>query len=338
MPVVDEDGRTRRRRGGGVIPTAPTGPGPGSGGGSGGGGSSDTGTAPGEGGGGSASGSSGGGGGGGGDYRKKAGQRYLEQARNLQAQADALRYALKHSYKDALRTKLQNVNEVLKGQDKALMQGYRDRVASLAGSVEDNEKAQATQTQAAAGNRIRERNNALGEAMAQGAGESDALAAQVMSLRNWQANQSEIQRSLFDTMRSINSSLTDLNVDTKTGRINLESQALADKEMLWTNYYNQRAESFTQLGNIKGQQADYLDMAKEYGVGKGGGPGAAKKAFMQAAKESGKAWDSPGISKKLKRWDGRDAFEASGGGESRLAAAPTVDLGERPEGATLRKW
>ena len=329
--------------GGGSIPTAPGGTGStGGGGGYGGSGSSGTGSGGCSGTGssgcaGAYGGAAGGGGGGGGNYRRKAGKRYLEQAANLEAQARALRRALNHSFSDALQIKLQNVNETLAGQSRTLMDGYRERVASLAGSVADNEKAQASQTVAAGQNRVRERNSAVSEAMAQGAGESDILAAQMMSLNNWQANQNEIQRSLFDTLRSVNSSLTDLNVDTKTGRVNLQAQALADKEQLWTNYYNQRSEAFTQLGNIRGQQADYLDMAKEYGVGHGSNPNAGEHAFMQAAKETGKSWESPGISKKLLRWNGHDDFEASPNG-GKLQAAPTVDLGARPEGATLRKW
>lgn len=341
----DEQAAERRRRGGygGAIPTTPTGPPPGSGGGSPGGGS-ETSTGSGSGGDGSTGSSGSGDGKGKGDggdsgdkYRRKAGLRYQQQADNLLAQARSLRYALRNSYGDALRQKLQNVNEILAAQDKTLMQGYRDRVQSLQGALDDNTKAAGSQTTGNAGNLARERNNALSEIAAQGAGESDALAAQMMSLRNWSANQTEIDRAQFDTLRSVNSGLTDLNVDTKAGRVNLQAQALADKEQLWTNYYNQRAETLTQLGNVLGQRADYLESAKEYGVGQGGNMKQAEKAFMGAAKESGKSWDNPGISRKLRRWDGRDDFEIDSN-PAKLAAAQTVELSDRPEGATLRKW
>lgn len=300
---------------------------------------------------GNGSGGSGGGKGGGGDKptsgkgsgdgtadRKKAGRRYLDQAANLEAQAKALQRALKKDFSTSLHQRLSNVNTVLKDQDKLLMDGYRERVASLAGAVEDNEKAQDSQTRLNEQNRVRERSAALSEVMMQGAGESDALAAQLMSLRNWQANQSEVQRSLFDTLRSVNSSLTDLNVDTKTARVNAATSANADREQLWTNYYNQRSEAFTQLGNIRGQQADYKDMAKEMGVGKGGNANASAGAFMKASKELGKAWENPGTPKKLMSWDGRKDFKASGTGAPKLAGAPSVDLGRAPEGATLRTW
>lgn len=270
-------------------------------------------------------------------YRGKAGQRYKEQAANLEAQAKSLLYALRHSYGDALKQKLQNVNEALEQKLFVDEQGYSKRVRSLTGAIGDNAKSEALQSGINASNQIRERNSALSEAMLQGSGESDMLQAQMMSLRNWQANQGEVNRSLYDTLRSVNSSLTDLNVDTKTARVNLEAEALADKELLWTNYYNQRGESWTQLGNIRGQQADYLDMAKEYGVGKGGNTKAAEKAFMHAAKEAGKAWDSPGISDELLNWQGRDPFRQDNN-MSKLQSAQTVNLGKRPEGATLREW
>lgn len=284
--------------------------------------------------------SSGGGGGGGGgstsDYRRKAGKRYLDQAANLEAQAKALQLALRSSYGDALETKLKNVGRTLRHQNGLLMDGYRQRVGALEGAVEDNEKAQGTQTLMNTQNLVRERNGALSEAMAQGAGESDIMQASMMSLRNWQANQGEVQRSLFDTLRSVNSSLTDLNVDTKTGRFNVVQQANADREQLYTNYYNQRSESLTQLGNIRGQQADYMDMAKEYGVGKGGDTGSAEKAFTRASKAAGKAWENPGVPKKLRQWEGREQFEGPSGDP--FQGGPSIDLGKKPEGATLRSW
>lgn len=346
-PVIPESeaARARRRaRGGGgrgPIQTGPSGNPPGSGGGS----PSDDGYVPpsddsggSSGGSGGSSSSSSSGGGTEAGYRRKAGNRYVQQADNLLAQARSLRYALRNSYGDALRQKLQNVNEILQAQDQTLLSGYRDRVESLGGALDDNTMAAASQTTAATDTRVRERASALAEIAQQGAGESDALAAQMMSLRNWNANQTEVERAKFDTLRSINAGLTDLNVDTQAGRVNLQAQALADKEQLWTNYYNQRSETQTQLGNVLGQRADYLEMAKEYGVGKGGDMGDASKAFRGAAKSAGKAWDNPGISKRLRRWDGRDEFTIDGSGPSRLAEAPTVDLAERPEGATLRKW
>lgn len=300
--------------------------------------------------------SSGGGGGGGGSKDpyaqaradqarrdRKAGNRYAEQARNLQGQADALLRALRKEFRKGLNIRLDNVANNLAQADALLLDGYRERVGSLEEAASDNVKASETQTGINRQNVVRERNSALAEAMANGAGESDALNAQLASLRNWQANQSEIQRSFFDTLTGINTSLTDLNVDTKTARVNAVVQANSDREQLWSTYYNQRSETFTNLGNTYGQQADYLSSAKEYGVGGGGKgkAGAARKAFMQASKEAGKAWENPGVSKRLMNWDGRDEFttaQTKKSAAAQLAGAATVSLDQRPEGATLRKW
>lgn len=227
------------------------------------------------------------------DAKRKAEQRYRGQALTLEQQAKALQRALQVDYASARDIKLRGVERTQMLQDEALMEGYSDRLDSLVGSVVDNDTASSDATVGNTMNAARERQNAMSEIAAQGAGETDMLRAQMMSLRNWNANQNEVNRSYFDSLRSINASLGDLNVDTKTARINLEVQANADKEQLWTNYFNQRSESYTQLGNIRGQQADYYGMAAEQQVGKGGGGkgggGKGKKAQLQSRGTPGAA-------------------------------------------------
>lgn len=320
---------------------APSGPPP-SGGGGGGSVPPSSGTG-GSGGGGSAGGSKGSGGSGGGGssydkYRGKAANRYKEQARNLEAQAKALQRALNVEFKEALRQKLHNVNTALADQNTELLTGFRSRVASLQGAVDDNAQAAAGQSGANTQNLVRERNAALNEAMMQGAGESDTLQSMLLALQNWQANESEVKRSAFDTLRSINSTLEDLNVDTRSGLVNMKLQANADKEQLYTNYYNQMGETYTQLGNVRGQQADYLAMAKEMGgkANAGRAKRGMKRAFNMASKMAGESWENPGVPDKLQEWKGRDEFETPS--RSTIQSAPSVNLGERPEGATLRKW
>lgn len=308
------------------------------------------------GGGGGGGGRSGGGGGGGGydpraaerraiarenKAKADAAKRFRQQANNLEVQANALKRALNKEFRGALSIKLGNVQRVLGQQQQLVNEGYSKRLKVLAGTAADNEKSEGAQTGINVSNMARERNSAVAEAIANGAGETDQLQAQMMSLRNWQANQTEVTRSYFDTLRSVNSSLTDLNVDTKTARMTNEIQANADKEQLWTNFYNQRSEAFTQLGNVRGQQADYLAQANEMkkGAGKGmkGKLAGARSAFMNSAKESGKAWKNPGVSAATMKWQGAADFEGNNNA-SKLQAARTVDLGKAPEGAKLRKW
>lgn len=276
--------------------------------------------------------------------KKKASDRYKDLAETLSLQAKALRFALdKHGFKAALKQKLDNVMLEADQADAVIMEGYGKRVGSLTQSATDNENAAAGQSYANLSNAGRERANAMSEAMAQGAGESDTLRAQGAALRNWNANQNEVERSYFDTLTSVNSSLTDLNVDTKTARANNYAQANADRGQLWDGYRDQRAETQTQLGNTYGQMAEYYGMALEQ-VGSKKTKRRQKKlaaasgdAFMDAAHEAGKAWDDPGIPGRIQRWNGQDSFaskRAPGGGPIQ---GITSDL-SKPEGATLRKW
>lgn len=278
------------------------------------------------------------------EQERKAAQKYLDQAATIGLQAKALRLALsKKGFLRELRIKLGNVQRVQRQTDLILRRDYRERVGSLENTAEDNEKAAGAQAFANSTNRSRERANAVSEAMAQGAGESDLLRTQEMSLRNWNANQSEVNRSFFDTLTSVNSSLNDLTIDTRTARVNNVVEANADREQLWTMYHDQRSEALTQLGNVLGQQAEYYGLANEM-VGskktRGKQKGASKKsgaAFTNASREAGKAWRNPGVRASLRNWEGAADFEGQMN-NSKFIESPTELAPKRPEGATLRKW
>jgi hypothetical protein len=285
------------------------------------------------------------GGGAGGDGkgpRAKAANRYIEEAQTLALQAKALRAALgKKGFKAALKQQLDNVRLAMNETDDELMRGYSDRLSSLDQAASDNDKAAAGQTQANMSNAARERTNAMSEAMLQGAGESDTLRAQQMSLRNWQQNQSEVNRSYFDTLSSINSSLHDLDADTRSARVQNFIQAEADKNQLWTNYYDQRSETLTQLGNTLGQMAEYYGLANEQKGSKRTRrrrkrvSDASGEAFMDAAEIAGEAHESRDVPGRLKNFEGAPDFRPSIGAPPGLAEP--VDLA-RPEGASLRRF
>lgn len=275
---------------------------------------------------------------------QKSSDRNLEQAHTIGLQVKALRLALgKKGFVHQLNQKLRNVSLVTRQADHDLMKGYHDRVESLDATASDNEKSAGAQTYANLANRSRERANAMNEAAAQGAGESDLLRSQGMALRNWNANQNEVNRSYFDTLTSINSSLTDLTTDTRTARVNNVAQANADRDQLWTHYHDQRSETLTNLGNTLGQQAEYFGAAKEAKTtkaatkGQKGAAGASGKAFTQASLEAGKAWKNPGVSKKLTGWEGADHYEAQMN-NSVLASGAAEVAPKVPSGASLRKW
>ena len=303
------------------------------------------------------SGGSGGSGGGGGSsdpyaYAKRQERKadneafrlYMDQAATMQQQIDALQIALgKKGFRANLKAGLRNINLAYRQADRELMRGYRDRVGSLKQAEEDNTKAAAAQMVANLGNRSRERANAMSEAMQNGAGESDVLRAQQMSLRNWQANETEIKRGFFDTRSSINSSLTDLTTDTRSQRMSVAAQANADREQEWQSYYDRRSETLTALGNALGQQAEYYGLANQAVSGRGArakqkhASNLSGDAFADASRTAGKAYESPGVDKKLRKWDGRAEFNDRVT-NAQWASASTELATAKPEGATLRKW
>jgi hypothetical protein len=301
--------------------------------------------------------SSGGGGGGGGGgassaekravarenaAKKKAGKRYLESAANLELQAKALRHALKIDFAKARNNNLADVSLVLSQNLSALKAGAALRGADLLGTASDTQKATADTAEAGVSNAIRERQDTLTGILTQGAGETDTLRAMVMSARNWQENASENNRTYFDSIRSINSGITDLNVDTKNALIESNTNAEAERDRIWQNFYDRRSETFTQLGNVKGQQADYYAQAKEMGAKPKKGvekasEKAMKNAFMDAALEAGKSYTQKALPKWISDYKGTEQVKAAQS-NSNLAAAMVLDPVEKAEGATLRKW
>lgn len=294
-------------------------------------------------------GSGGGGGGGGNPYlaaqkkaQSKAARRYLDQAKAMQGQIAALKHSLSEGFKTALNQRLANISLVSGQQDAILMEGYNKRVKSLEGAAADNEKSAGDASFQNLNNAARERANAVTEAMNQGAGESDLLRSSLMSLRNWDSNQGEINRSFFDTLRSVNSSLGDLNIDTKTGRANIASQANADRDQVWTQFHDQKSESLVNLGNLFGQQSELYGLANEQ-VGskrtkrlRKRAVHASDDAFMNASKQNAMVYKNPGIGS-LANWQGHADFEGEVNNNT-IEGAQTLEPMKRPEGATLRKW
>lgn len=275
-------------------------------------------------------------------YRAAAADRYMKQAMNLRVQAHAWKAILsKKGFRKALMQKLENVDLRESQKDAELMDGYRERVGSLKKANEDNAKDVSSKTNANLMNASRERANALSEVALQGAGESDTLRAQGMALRNWNANQGEVNRAYFDTQTALNSSLTDLNVDTGSARFSVALEANEAREALWSNYYDRRSDALTQLGNTMGQISDYYAMANEQKGSKKAKRledkwrDKAKDTFNDLAKNTQKAWDDPGVSNKIRKWEGRGAFEPAMDGRQ---FGPQDLSMKRPSGADLRKW
>lgn len=265
-------------------------------------------------GGGSRSGGGGGGGGGGGAPKSTDAP-----------QLAALQRMIDSEFARARDTKVGNITALLATQDAEVLRGYDERVAQLLGSRRDNDMAEGQASFANVANRVRERADLLLESAAQGAGETDTLRTMMQALRNWQANQADVNRSFFDTERSVNNAITDLNADTRSARINLASQAQRDQEQAWSNYYNQLADAYTQMGNIHANP--YSDSHK---------PGS--DAFSKAAEAAGSSWQAPGVSPAIREWSGTASAVESRLNNSAATSAVTNLAEQRPEGATLRRW
>lgn len=274
--------------------------------------------------------------------KKKAGKRYLESAANLELQAKALRHALKIDFAKSRDNNLGDVGRVLAGQLAQLKLGHAQRSQSFLEAADNTEKATAATLGQGTTNLVRERQDSMSSLLEQGAGETDTMRTMLMAARNWYANAQEANRAYFDSNQSINAGIVDLNIDTRSSMANAFTSSEAERDRLWQDFYNRRSESFTQLGNIKGQQADYYAQAKEMGAKpkKGAEKAAEKemeKSFMDASKEAGKTYTQKGLPNWIADFKGQRAVESKQA-NTNLAAALTMDEIEKAEGATLRKW
>lgn len=274
--------------------------------------------------------------------KRKAGQRYLKQAQNLEAQAKALKRALNQEFAKNRDIGLANVGQRLTETLDILKEDAAARGGQLDVAAGSTQTAAGQQENQSLSNMVRERSDAMNLLLEQGMGETDQMRAMLMSARNMNANQNEGNRSYFDTMQSINQSITDLNADTRTGLANTFGEAEAERGRIWESYYSKRNQGFTQLGNIRGQQADYYASAREMGVSPGKGKESAaqsamKSSYESAATEAGKAYKEAALPSWIKDWQGT-ALKDAKVQNTNLAAATTIDKVDRAEGAALRRW
>ena len=223
-----------------------------------------------------------------------------------------------------------------------LTKQHRLRADEFLKSAQDNEVAAGSTAERSFSNLVRERQDTMTNILEQGAGETDAMKAMLMSARNWHSNAAESNRAYFDTQRSINSGINDLNIGTQTELANAATTAEADRERMWQKYYDNRVEAFTQLGNIKGQQADYYAQAKEMGVKPKKGvekaaEDAMKKAFKDSSLEAGKGYTQQGLPTWISDYQGQEQVQGKQS-NTELAGALTMEKMAKAEGATLRKW
>ena len=217
---------------------------------------------------------------------KRARARYTEDANRMKGQADAWRHLIEGLPRNR-ETLLNNTDRSTDASLKLLFDGFDNRWSSLDADMKNNEEAAAENTDAIVDNLARERTAALTQAMSQGAGESDMLRSQMMSLRVAEDNQAETNRAYKDTDRSIEASRIDLLTDTKTALNTAWNEAEADKAQIHLDSNAALSDAWIQLGNVLGQQAAYYGTAKEQDV-KGGVSKQDVKASSSAGGRGGK--------------------------------------------------
>jgi hypothetical protein len=284
--------------------------------------------------------------------------------------ADALKTLVEGGLSKSRDTNIKALDDALKTKLGAIQATFETSLADFNSNLRDNESSEADASFANLGNRAREKGDLVTQALSQGAGESDVLKSQLQALRNWSANQGDVNRSFFDTRTSINSGITDLNNSTKTSRINEENSTNAAKGSVWDDYYGSTADTYTQLANLDQQNyllngeidsteekksesqriLDWLADGKNIEDYVPADKKQSKAATMpqtytsmyakQAAQAAGQTWENPGTSKETEEFTGG---ATSGGGLNTAdpSAVSVSDPGakkKRPEGAGLRKW
>lgn len=244
----------------------------------------------------------------------------------------------------------------------ALLQG-----ADLTQNLRDNEASEGDATFANLVNRSRERQDLTEQATSLGAGESDILKTQLQALRNWNANQADVNRSFYDSQTSINSAITDLNAGTQTNLVNAEVDANAKKGGVFDDFYKALSDAYTQMdnlatnnyllqgeidsardsANIQDQQIAWLDSGKSaesWVQPAQAARTASTNVFTgyagKAAEAAGSSWKQPDVSDDSKNFSAADKSTTTLNSSNVQNAVTNAgnDKRKRPEGATLRRW
>lgn len=219
----------------------------------------------------------------------RAGERYLEQARNLNPQARALIKSLE----EMKQRRRQDIRDITRNRATTLemLTSSADEMGiEYDTAAENNEIAASGTLEAGMSNAVRERAETLTQLLAQGAGESDSMRAMLMAARNQNANARDANQSYWDTIASINQNIVSMNEDTQAKLADAWIKGEGEKEQIWRDYLESSADASTQLGLVRQSQADAIANAKEYKVSAG---------------RLGKTKDSKGVGKNLKKWESK---------------------------------
>lgn len=239
-------------------------------------------------------------------------------------QLSALKTMVDKGHRGVLTQIEKDVNARYLEANNLLARNFNFRTDQLTKARKDNEKNEHDSSFANLSNRAREATDSLAQLAAQGAGETDTLRGQLMSLRNWDANQGEINRSYYDTNRGINNSLVDLIAGTREDLVNAWNGKEDDLGEAYTTYYNQMADSWAKYGNLEANPYSDAYNTKS-------------KAYSSMAANASKTYDRKGAPKVLTEWAGSVKPTEDLLNNRHERAAETQKKINRPEGATLNK-
>lgn len=267
-----------------------------------------------------------------------------------------------------LKNGIASVNASLKTKMDQINKTYSTSLDSFKANQRDNTSSEGDDSFMNVLNRARETGDLTTMATEQGAGESDLLKTQLQAVRNWSANQNEINRSFFDTESSINSGITDLNNTTKTSKINEEMSANATTASLYDDYFSTLSDTYSQMANldqqnflltgeitsVKDSQKQSRDLLKHLDRGKSWESYKAPKINTKlqpvsktqykgkyddkAAEVASRTWKDPGVSEATKNWQGERLRSVGLTNSIARGNAPDAPKRKRPEGSTLKSW
>ena len=242
--------------------------------------------------------------------------------------------------------------------------------ADLEQNQKDNESSEGDASFANLANRAREKQDLVTQALSQGAGESDVLKTQLQALRNWNVNQSEINRSFFDTKTSIDSAITDLNAGTQTNLVNAELDAIGKKGGVFDDFYTALADAYTQMDNLatnnyllqgeisaaedskatQDKLIEWIDSGKSADTwvapaqaARMASPTVFTGYSSKAAEAAASTWKAPDVSEESKNFSAAKKSDTTLSSSNVANASTNTDAAgtgkkKRPEGATLRRW
>ncbi|QNN98090.1 hypothetical protein SEA_FEDE_42 [Microbacterium phage Fede] len=281
----------------------------------------------------------GGGGGGGGisaaeSNARRAGKEKSDKENSAtQAIIDALLGSLT-GYEKGRDQKIANADRSLQTSLQGIMESLRLATQDYDDTSKSNEEDQAAKSAANVTNRARERTSLLQQAASQGAGETDHLRAQIQAFLNSDANQGEVDRSFFDTQRSILSQVAGANSQAETSRRSSWNQNQEAIGSAWDEFWKNRGDVFT---NIQRTAAANTNVDSDYSNAfnaRYGGYDPVKEAAA-AAGQTYKTQSKDDDYFKEGRIVGRDRKVTSGS----RAGATQIKAPKAAEGATLRgRW